>query len=64
MTEVAVEICPEEASGRSGKETHSHWIFATLTPEGTRAHKIDGKNKTSKEVKASLYAICNMVDVV
>lgn len=60
----AVKACEvttwmEDAQGKK-KATHS--ISASLKPDGSREHRMDGKIKSSKEVKVSPMACSALFD--
>lgn len=48
-----LQVCEVKVELVSIGASTSHWITATLTADHTRAYKIDGKNKTARDVKVS-----------
>ena len=53
-----VQVCEVHVQLSHCRASTVHSVSASLAPDGTRNHKLNGKNKTGKEVKASSNAAC------
>ena len=55
-----VQVCEVHVQLSHCRASTVHTISALLAPDGSRNHKLNGKNKTGKEVKASSHVACRI----